>query len=154
MSRAKLRATVAPACCPHQRNGEPCLAQKLRSAEEQDEAGGVDDGEQRDGRELQQPVLVYGDDEQGLVADEDQGDGGGEEHEAPPGSVGLPPDLAPVAEDERAADEGDGHADGFQRVGLPDVEQRIDRVVDGEEADGGAQTGQADGDFGREGEGV
>ena len=138
---------------PHQRDREPRRAQQSRPAEEQNEAGGVDHGDQRQRRQLQQPVLIDGDDEQGLVADKDQQHGGGEQNEAPPGAIGLPAEFAPVAQQQGEADERHGHANGLEGVALPDAKERLDGSADGKQANSGGRAGQRGRGSGGEGEG-
>jgi hypothetical protein len=126
---------------PHEQHREPGRAQQPLAAEEQHHAGGVDHRLQRQGRQLQQPVLVDGDDEQHLVADKHQRGRAGEHGEAPPAAFGTPADGAPRPQDEQVADEGDDEAHGLEVVGKPNADERVGCVVDRQQAEGGAEGG-------------
>jgi hypothetical protein len=123
---------------PHQQHRKPRRAQQPRPTEQQHEARRIHHGDQRQRRQLQQPVLVHGHNQQRLVADKHQQRRRGQQHKAPPGPVGLPADVAPVAHNQRGADERHGHPYGLQRIALPYPCQCLRRAVDGKQPCHGA----------------
>jgi hypothetical protein len=104
---------------PDEDDGEESCAVEAGSAEEQHNAGDVSKRHERMRWEVDGTLRRHDEDEDGLIANMNGGDGDGEDGETPEAALHLPLLRAPDSEYEHSADERNHHADGLKGVHSP-----------------------------------
>ena len=130
---------------PEKREWEEGCAKEARAAEKKDDARGVCDDHKRMRRQINSPLRRNHEDQNCLGAKEDGKRSENEQGEPPSGSLEVPSNGAPCAQNKGKADEGNQHADGFEGVGRPKRPEQVRRGPDAGDTEDGEQTSEAHG---------